>query len=273
MNTNLAHIAERLLPNAAHLKWRRYALALLLVAAAVVWSAGWIQVIGAHNLAVPFMSALVVAGGWLGLRPALAAAVPAFLAHKLLFLTPRFGLSLGAPDLLILATFLATAVMVGGIAGRLTERARLAAQRQRRLAAYMSASRDLAAAGTPAEVARKLVRHLEGELGVQAAVWSSGPDEPLLAASEAAQETAQAICSAVQAGPISGTGDRWTILTTSRGVVGAAALWLEDRPIDMAELQCIDALLQLGAIALDRAALAVEVSAQTLTDAERPLAA
>lgn len=264
MSAELADIAELRMADAAPRKWKRYVFALLLVAAAVVSSAVWMQVIGVRNLAIPFMSALMLAGGWLGLRPALAAAIPAFLAHNLLSAGPRFGLTLAAPDLLILATFVATAALVGGIAGRLTERARLATQRQSRLAALLSASRDLSAADTPREVAHRLVRRLEAELGVNAAVWSSGPGEPLLAASAAAQETASAIRSPVQAGPICGTGDRWTTLTTAQGAVGATALWFGERRIGTAELQWVDALLQLGAIALDRATLAAEASVAKL---------
>lgn len=261
MSAELTDIAELRMADAAPRHWKRYVFALLLVAAAVVSSAVWTQVVGARNLAIPYMSALMLAGGWLGLRPALAAAIPAFLAHDLLSAGPHFGLRLAAPDLLVLATFVATAALVGGIAGRLTERARLATQRQRRLAALLGASHDLSAAGTPAEVARKLVRHLEAELGVHAAVWSSGPGEPLLAASAAAQETASAIRSPVKAGAISGTGDRWTTLTTAQGAIGATALWFGEHRIGTAELQWVDALLQLGALALDRATLVAQAAA------------
>jgi two-component system sensor histidine kinase KdpD len=240
--------------------WRRYALALLTVAAAAASSALWMRFLGSRNLALPFIAALMLSGGWFGVRPALAAALAAFLAYNFFFVTPRFSLTMAPADLLALTTFMATAVLVGGMAGRLSDRARSATQRLRRLAALFAASRDLSAAGAPAEVAQSLIRHLRSETGVECAIWSGGEPALLLAASEGVQAAAAA-CAPPPAGTVeTDSGRRWTPLATARGVVGTAAVWLGNGAVGAAEQHWIEAILQLGAIALDRAVLAEEIA-------------
>lgn len=238
----------------------RYALALSLVAAAAVLTELWDLLVHGHNLVLPFIAALMLAGGLFGLRPALVAAVAAAATHNFFFSPPRFTFTMDPGDLLALATFLGTAVLVGGMAGRLSDRARSSDQRLRRLAALLAASRDLSAARTPAEVARSLVGHLKAE-GVDSAIWSAGAGPgALLAASEGVQATASRLLPPHPAVEQSEAGYRWRPLATARGVVGVTAIWFVEDRISAAEQPWIDAILQLGAIALDRAALAEEMT-------------
>jgi two-component system sensor histidine kinase KdpD len=241
-------------------RWERYLFAWLLVAAATVTSALWMRFLGPRDLALPYIAALMLAGTWFGVRPALSAAVIAFLSYNFFLVKPQFSFAFVSADLLAFATFLATAVLVGGLAGRLSDRARLAKERMLHLADLLSASRDLSAAGTPADVARNLVARLKEEAGVETAVWAGGESGGLLAASPGAQAAAERILFPVLAMQKAEAGCRWIPLATARGVVGTAAIWSGGRPVGATEQHWIDAILQLGAIALDRAALAAEIS-------------
>lgn len=239
--------------------WRRYGFALLAVAAAAGVNAISMCILAGHNLALPFIGALMLAGALFGLRPALTAAVAATLAHSLLFTSQRFSFDMRPADVLAGITFLATAVLAGVMSGRLRDRAHSATERLRRLAALLEASRDLSAAGTPTAVAEVLVRWLKAEVGVEAAIWSEGKTGALLAVSDGAAAKA-----AAQPVPVGAERDeggwRRAPLATARGELGSLAMWLGDRRIGTAEQHWIDAILQLGAIALDRAELAEEIS-------------
>jgi two-component system sensor histidine kinase KdpD len=241
------------------LGWGRYGLALAFVAAAAGMTEIW-HVAGGHNLVLPFIGALMLAGGLLGLRPALLAAVAASLAHNFFFSPPRFSFVMTPSDVMALVSFLGTAALVGGMAGRLHDRAHAATQRLGRLAALLEASHDLSAACTPVEVARAMVQRLKAEVGVETAIWSAGDGASLLAASEGAPMTAAADSDGLE--PDAAL--RWAPLVTARGAVGMLAVWLGDRPIGTAEQHWINAIAQLGAISLDRAALAEEMSAAKL---------
>jgi two-component system sensor histidine kinase KdpD len=244
--------------------WERHLFALLIVAAAAGLTEILSRLPGGHNLALPFIVALMLAGGLLGLRPALTAAAAAVLIHNFFFSPPRFTLTATPADLLAMTTFVATAVLVGGMAGRLRERAHSATQRLHRLAALLEASRDLSAAGASVEVARVLVARLKAEVGVEAAIWSAGERGSLLAASDGARPMAETLPVPFGPGQGAGTATRLATLETARGAVGTLAVWMTDRRIGMAEQHWIDAILQLGAIALDRAELAEEISAAKL---------
>jgi two-component system sensor histidine kinase KdpD len=242
----------------ARVSVRRYALALVCVAVAGLVGFLFSWFFGQRALATPFLVALTLSGVWFGRRPALAAVVPAFFAYNFFAVAPHFSLKFGPGDLLALFSFLATALLVGGLAGELSDRARGTAEQLRRVTALFAASRDLSAATTVAEVARSLVTHLEG-VGLQAAVWSR-PDQgrtPLAATLEA--EAAGALAAPPEAAPlVNGRAAELRPLMTARGKVGLVAIWGAGRKEP--EGHWLATLLHLGAIALDRAWLAGEIS-------------
>lgn len=92
------------------------------VAAALAWFASaWLST---DNLALIFLIAVVVAGGFISLRAALLASTGAFLSYNFLFTEPRFTLLVvHSDDVTSLAAFLIVAVIVGNLAGRLHEQA------------------------------------------------------------------------------------------------------------------------------------------------------
>ena len=250
--------------------WRDYLWALLFVFAATMVSEIWMRLLSHHrSLGMPFIVALLFIGAWIGLRPAIAAAILSFACYNFFLSEPLYKLGFEVADVLPLGTFLATALLVGGMAGRLSDRARSAAERLRRLTILFAASRDLSAAANKPEVAKRLAQHLKADAGLEAAIWSveKGP-RALLA------QTERMVAEPVGIDDDQGAAAERTsafyriALKTARGEVGHASIWSQKLPLNEADRDWVEALLQLGAIALDRAALAAEISEARLV-AER----
>jgi two-component system sensor histidine kinase KdpD len=219
---------------------------------------------------LPFIVAVVLIGGWFGLRPALMASVAAFLAYNFFLVRPRFSFSLAPADFIALASFFIAAVMVGTMAGQLSDRARSVTDQLRRLNALFAASRELSSTTTAADVARCLTHHLKSGGNIDAAIWSAeSGGRSLLAATEASA----AVSAEAGANPTSlilaGRAPCMHTLETARGHVGLAAIWVnESAAATPSATDWLEALLQLGAIALDRVSLAEDVSKARLV-AER----
>ena len=236
----------------------RYVQALLLVTAAAALSFTFSWFFGQRALATPFLVALTLSGIWLGRRATLAAVLPAFFAYNYFAVAPHFALKFTPGDVLALSSFLATALLVGGLAGELSDRARATAGQLRMVTARFATSRDLSAASTTTEVARSLILHLK-KAGVEAAIWlRADQDRVLLAATEGA-ERAVALATPDALPPINACSPVLRPLVTARGKIGLAAIWTDPEAGDDTD-QWVAALLQLGAIALDRAGLAEEIS-------------
>lgn len=242
-----------------------YLLALLLILGATLASAASSWLMGPRNLSLPFIMALVLAGGWFGSRPAIVASLAAFLSYNFFLVTPRFNLSLAPADILALASFSAAAVLVGALAGQLSDRAGTAADQLRRLTTLLDASRDLSAATTAPDVARCLAEKLKSGGNIEATIWSVGNGErTVLASTEAAAANANRKSAA-----LAGRAATLRSLRTVRGDVGLAAIWVDrSKAATPAASDWLEALLQLGAIALDRARLAEDISEARLV-AER----
>ena len=242
--------------------WVNYVAACLTVIVAALIAEAWQWFLSSHDLSLPFIIVLMLAGDWFGLKPALVASVLGFLVYNFFLTTPRYDLSLSLADLLPLATFLATALLAGGMAGRLSDRARSAADRLRWLTTLFSASRDLSAAANVSDVGRSLVQHLKADGGVEAAIWllDNGSRSLLATTTEhTGVETHKSDPLSLSQLPKTAA-PQFTSLSTARGEVGLAAIWPNKKRMSEAEQGWLDALFQLGAIALDRAGLAAEIS-------------
>jgi len=234
-----------------------YAIAVALVASAMAISEILLNWFSHHrNLGLPFIIALVLAGAWGGTAPALFAAALSFGIYRYFLTEPFYHLTFDGSDTLPLVTFLATAMLAGGMAGRLSDRARAAADRLRRLSVLFGASRDFSAAANRTEVARRLVARLESDAGIQASVFAKEDGVQLLLARSPRWDVAfdpqlhvddEASCERIP-------------LRTARGEIGTVLMPRSQRPSSAADRQWIEALTQLGAIALDRATLATEIS-------------
>jgi two-component system sensor histidine kinase KdpD len=246
-----------------------YLLALLLVFAATLTSATSLWLIGPRGVSWPFVIALVLIGSWFGRKPAMMAAVAAFLAYNFFLVRPRFSFSIAPADFVALGTFFVAALIVGTMAGQLSDRARAAVDQLRRLTTLLAASRELSGSTTAAEVAQCLARHLKSGGNVEVAIWTAdNGGRALLAASEALAALAKSDMDPMSL-DLTGSATYVRELKTARGDVGLAAIWVDESRVAAPEADdWLEALLQLGAIALDRARLAEDISQARLV-AER----
>jgi two-component system sensor histidine kinase KdpD len=244
-----------------------FALALSLIVIATAIGFVWSETIGSRNLSLLFLGGVLFAGSWLGMRPALFAALLAFVSYNFFIVEPRFTIHVAPADVLALITFLIVAMLVGGLAGRLSDRARAARKGLRNLTSLLAASRDLSSALDRMQAAARLVEHLRSG-GCEAAVWldeagalklvaMSANDLSLLEGFENLQER---VC---DPGWVDSTGEtRWLLRLCSGGrVLGAAAIWPQaGGSNELPDRQWLEALLELGVVAIDRARLAEEIA-------------
>jgi two-component system sensor histidine kinase KdpD len=223
-----------------------------------------------RNLSLVFFGAVLLVGFLAGLRPALLAALLAFFTYNFFLIEPRFTLHFSPADMLALASFLIGALLVGGLSGRLSDRALDATERLRDLTSLFQASRDLSSAVRPHDAATCTVYHLERG-GCRAALWlhhksagleASSPDTASL--TEQAKANIDALLKSKMADDL--REDRWLLrLETAERSVGAVAVWpsLGDAKVRL-DRRWLDAMLELGAIAIDRARLISEVAEATI---------
>jgi K+-sensing histidine kinase KdpD len=238
-----------------------YLLALLLVSGATLVSAASSSLAGPRSTSLPFMVALVVAGIRAGMRPALTAAIAAFLSYNFFIVLPHFSFSFERADGIVLASFLSAALFVGAMAGQLSDRSHAVTDQLRRLIALLAASRDLSASTTTSEVAQSLARNLKLGGNIEAAIWSVNRGERTLLGMTDAVSTAGAEPGSDWNGPgLTGRTATLRDLRTARGTVGMVAMWADGQIETPAASDWLEALLQLGAIAFDRTTLAEDLS-------------
>ena len=235
------------------------------------------------NLGMIYLSAVLAAGVLYGLRPALAAATVAFLVYNFFFLQPRYSFAIGSPtDILTLIVFWAVALAVGGLAGRVRDQARATSQRASAIAALLAASRRLAAAAGKEAAALVLAEQTAAAIGGKAVVLlpdgtdvkpAAGAPDPDIAAALSAADMGAARWAWEKGEPAgAGTGTlpqaAWTFhplqgLKARAGVAGVEARG------DIDERYLL-ALLDQGAVALERAELAAEAAdAEALRRSDR----
>lgn len=244
-----------------------YAAALGLVAAAagVAWIAG--PRLAGANLAMLFLAPVLVSAIGFGLGPALMAALAAAVSFNFLFIQPRFTFWIGHPaDLLTFTMFFAVAVATGWLAGRERDQAHMARRHAATVETLLAASRALAAATTPDEVAQALARQLMAAGAGAAVVVLPSPAGPRIAGGPAgldrlsptAAEAARQVLEGGSAtdGEDGATGYRFRPLPGANGRVGVIGLRDPALETGVAAENLIAGLLQQGTIALERAALA-----------------
>ena len=254
-------------------KTRGFLAALGLMVGATLLAFLWQTFLGSRNLALLFIIATAVSGAWLGVLPALTAALAAFLLYNFLLVDPRFALGFAAADALALLSFLGSALAVGWLSGRLSERARIATERLNSLTTLFETSRDLSAATEAREVASRLVSHLTRTRYQGAAIWRwhEGKARLLMSATtdEAwARDVLGAISSFLASDLATESLGDVTLhrLRGVHGTIGAAALWgkVSEDPDKM----WTQAMLELGAAAIERDRLMAQVAQAELV-AER----
>jgi two-component system sensor histidine kinase KdpD len=250
---------------------RAYAIASAIIAATTLIGFVWIGIPDPRNLSLLFLAAVLGIGAWLGMKPALWSAVLAFFTYNFFLVEPRLSLTFTPADMLALSMFLVAALLVGGLAGRLSDRARAATNRLRDLTLLFEASRDLSIALTPDDAAHRLMMHFE-RAGAAAAIWLVSADGHLhLVANRRGKDAAAGSLAAspetlLASEQIDEAEERLVLrLEVGDRELGAVALWpLTGEPSFGPDRRSLQALLELGAVAIDRARLAGEVAEATV---------
>jgi len=260
--------SEPLAPR-VRLAWRDYLASVLLVAGASGVSALIDRYASGADLGMIFLASVLIAGLAWGLRPALVAAIAAIASYNFFFLEPRFSFVIGhATDVLTFAIFMAVAGATGWLTGRVRDQAQLSARRASAVTALLAASRRLSAAATQEDAAAILAEQASAAAGGRAVVLlpkadvlttvAGAPDEVTLSSTELT-----AAIWAWEKGEAAGAGTgtlpqiSWTFrpLVGVRARAGVAGIEIGARA-GMDEDRLVGAMLDQGAVALERAELA-----------------
>jgi two-component system sensor histidine kinase KdpD len=250
-------------------RWGGYVGVLLLVAVATGVAFILDRFSTGGDLAMIFLASVLTSGLAFGLRPALCASVLAILSYNYFFLEPRFSLRIGhAADVLTFTIFFAVAAASGWLTGRVRDQARLSSRRAAAVTALLAASRRLSGAANQDEAARVLAEQASAAAGGRAVVLlpknhdlgqvASAPGEVILSTAEVT-----AARWAWERGEPAGAGTGtlpqlgWTFrpLVGVRGRAGVAGVEVKVLAT-MGEERLVTALLDQGAVALERAQLA-----------------
>lgn len=264
--------------------WRGYAVGVACVIAATGLALLLDRTFERVDLGVIYLTAVLAAGAFYGLRPALAAATVAFLTYNFLFLQPKFSFAIGSPtDVLTLIVFWGVALTTGALAGRVREQARAAQRRASAVSALLAASQRLTGIGDRGEAARILAEQTAAAAGAGAVVLLPVENELTLTAGapgkpELDAEAMAAARWAWEKGEPAGHGTgtlpqaRWSFrpLQGVRDRAGVAGIEAAALSPGSDEEKLALALLDQGAVAVERADLAGQaVETETLRRTDR----
>jgi two-component system sensor histidine kinase KdpD len=265
-------------------EWRGHLMGLGLVLAATAIATGLDRVFERADLGVVYMAAVLATGVLAGLRPALSAATLAFLTYNFLFLQPLYSFAIGSPgDVLTLLVFWGAALATGALAGRVRGQALAARRRASAVSTLLAASQSLTAARKPEAIAQALAEQTATASGASAVVLlPSGEDIAVTASAPLPQTLGTDAMAAArwawEKGEPAGRGTgtlpqtQWTFrpLTGVRGRAGVAGLDASALAPGSDEERLAFALLDQGAVAIERAELAGKaVETETLHRTDR----
>ena len=129
---------------------------------------------GTTRLSIVFVSAVLVAGFFLGSGPAYFAAALSFLIYNLYLSRPYFSVAFEPENLINLFVFLAVAMLTGILTGRVRDEAAKSEARAKATDGLFEATREFSALPEDNLIRETLARHLATASGAAAFV-SSGP--------------------------------------------------------------------------------------------------
>jgi two-component system, OmpR family, sensor histidine kinase KdpD len=184
-----------------------------------------------------------------GLGPGIVAALAAFFAFNYFFIEPRFTLLVArAQDLLVLAVFLGTAVVLSQLLGRTRAALNAAQQREHEALRLYEFSTALTGQQTDQSIARAIAQYTVDALQaerVEVLVEASG-DQPPARVCLPGDQSAAPDRSPVAIAP----------LLTARGLQGEIRVWLERAALTAAEDRVLKTFATQGALAVERTQLA-----------------
>lgn len=264
--------------------WPQYAWGFGAVAAATVVGLTTRRLFSLADQSMIYLLAIVIVSSRVARVPSLLAAILSVAALDFFFVPPFF--TFDVDDFRHAVTFgvmLGVGVTVSHLTLRIREQAAAASQRERRTAALYAMSRDFAVETEVEEIAATAVRAVQDLLGVDAAVFVSGPDGQLVARgahpdwlvkSEREMAVARWVYDhGLPAGHSTDTLPSSECMylplvgaSSTRGVL-AAALGRRREPPTPAQHQLLETFVAQTALAVERAVLA-ETAAQASLSAE-----
>ena len=162
---------ERKVRAEVRLDWREHLASLAFVGLAAVTAALIDQLQSGANLAMIFMVSVLASGLAFGLWPAITAAAAAAFVYNFFFLAPRLTIWIGHPaDVLTFAVFFAVAMVTGWLSGRVRDQARTTSRRASTIASLLAASRSLSATAEKQDAAQALAEQLAAATGAKAMI-------------------------------------------------------------------------------------------------------
>ena len=260
--------------------------ALASVACAVIVGDALTSVLKLPNLSMIFLAAVLFSAVRFGTRAAVIASLASFAAYNFFFIEPIYTFTVAQPqELFALLIFLAVAVLTGSLTGRIRDQRETVIRNAQVTQSLYDYSRKLSGASSPDDVLWAAAAHLHGtfggrivlllaegdELHIRAA-WP--PDAQLDPAALGAARWAQQ--KKEPAGWGTGTLPRVAFqfrpLVAARGPIAVCGFepHSADAPITAEDERALTAILDLTAIALDRAQLAREaLNAATMQENEK----
>ena len=263
--------------------WLANPLRMLAVAVGVVAVASAIgyaldSVIALPNVALLYLVAVLLAAIYSGYASALVAAVLSALAYNFLFIHPVHSFFIAQPHEVVgFVTFVAVAMLAGGMASRLSDHARVASERAAATQALYNFSRKLSAAVKVDDVVWAAVTQLQGVSRRNVVFLLPGGDDIALAAAWP-PDTELGVSDMTAArwawekkeaagfgtGTLPASAFQFRPLAGPAGVVGVVGLQQADGSPDSAEDEVVlGAILDQTAIAIDRARLSREMLEQS----------
>lgn len=256
-----------------HHPWRRYALALGLVAATTILSSLIAPYISPTNLIMFYLLAVVVAAVYLGRGPAVVTSLLGVLAFDFFFVPPH--LTFAVSDTEYLLTFLGlfiVGVVISQLTARFREQTDAAQRREREANTLYALSRDLAIAPDLDAIMEAIIANVSETFGRDVVVLlpsqAAGNILEPYATSPGFQldESEQAVAAwAFQHRQPAGRGTdtlpavaaRYTPLQTARGVIGVMGIAPRDttRYMTPEQRRLLEAFASLAAVAIERAQL------------------
>ncbi|MFG1480767.1 sensor histidine kinase KdpD [Xanthobacter sp. V4C-4] len=262
---------------------RPYLASLALVAVATGLGLALQHILAFQNIALVFLTAVLVSAVKLGLRPALLASLAGMLAFNFFFIPPLYTFTIADPEnILALFFFLVVAIIASNLTARVRGQALAARARAKTTEDLYLFSRKLAGAGTLddllwatafqiASMLKLRVVVLLPEAGTLAVKAAYPPEDRLDAADLAAAEWAFEHSHAAGRGADTLPGARRLFLPvhTGRGVVGVIGLDSDKEGALLAPEQrrLLDALADQAALAVERVNLVGDLE-QARLDAE-----
>ena len=263
--------------------WKGHGGAVLLVGASTA-VAGVVDRLQPHaNLAMIFLLSVLASAMGFGLWPAITAAALAAFVYNFFFLEPRLTIWIGQPsDIFTFVVFFVVALATGLLTGRIRDQARGASRRASAVEALLSASRRLSGSASREAATAALAEQLAAATNGKAVVLTPRDgDIALTAASPAGTDLAAADMAAARwtwergepAGAGTGTlpNAAWTFRPLQGVKVRAGVAGVEPHALSTEEDErFVGALLDQGAVALERAEFAAEATeAEALRRSDR----